>query len=246
MAQQNNLNASERLIVAADFSGSEGRTLVFNQVLELADTLAETNVIIKVNSALRAHGYDLIDELHARGLRVFADLKLNDIEATMRADGEFLREANPYIVTAMCCAGKNGLQALKAELPDTEVLGVTALTSLADEDTQAMFSCSTAEAVRRFAKQAEAAAVDGLINSPADLAELADEFGVLFSLNTPGIRPAWSLVKGDDQNAQRVMTPGDAIKAGADRIVVGRPITQAASPYQAVIRTLDEIESAID
>jgi orotidine-5'-phosphate decarboxylase len=193
---------------------------------------------------LRAHGYNLIDELHARGLKVFADLKLNDIPNTMASDGRLLREANPYIVTAMCSAGYAGLSALKAEIPETEVLGVTALTSLKDEDTRAMFSCSTTEAVLRFANQAHMADIQGLISSPAELAMLVEEFDLIFSLNTPGIRRAWAAVKGDDQNASRVMTPADAIRAGADRIVVGRPITRAANPLDAVRRTLDEIDAA--
>ncbi len=245
MTRDENLLAVERLIVAADFSSEDGRAGIFRKVLEFADSLAGTGVIIKVNSALRAHGYDLIDELHGRDLKVFADLKLNDIPATMAADGELLREANPYIVTAMCSAGVQGLKALKAELPNSEVLGVTALTSLTDDDTNAMFSCSTVEAVMRFASQAASAGVNGLINSPAELSELVKYFGLLFSLNTPGIRPAWSAVAGDDQNAKRVMTPGDAIRAGAHRIVIGRPITQAKSPRDAVLRTIEEIEQAL-
>ena len=245
MAQRNNLPAAERLIVAADFSGADGRIIVRDKVLWLADQLVDTGVILKANSALRAIGYDLIDELHARGLKVFADLKLNDIKNTMTNDGHLLREASPYIVTAMCSMGKAGLQALKLQLPDTEVLGVTTLTNLTDADTEAMFSCSTAEATLRFANQAVDAA-DGLISSPAELAELSKRYELVFSFNTPGIRPAWKQkVDGDDQNAKRVMTPANAIKAGADRIVVGRPITQVPNPLDAVRRTLDEIDEAL-
>jgi len=239
------LSPAERLIVAADFKDVTSRFEVYTKVLHLADQLADTGVVLKVNSALRAHGYDLIDEIHARGLRVFADLKLNDIPATLASDGELWREANPYILTAMCSTGKVALKALKDQLPDTEVLGVTALTSLKEEDTQAMFSCSTAAAVMRFAYQAQGAEIDGLISSPAELVDLTKEFELLFSYNTPGIRPAWALVEGDDQNSDRVMTPGKAIKAGADRIVIGRPITQAESPADAVARTVDEIASSV-
>jgi len=65
------------------------------------------------------------------------------------------------------------------------------------------------------------------------------------SYNTPNIRPAWALIANDDQNKDRVMTPGQAIKAGADRIVVGRPITQAKSPTDAVAWTIDEIAGAV-
>jgi orotidine-5'-phosphate decarboxylase len=136
------------------------------------------------------------------------------------------------------------MQALKAELPDTEVLGVTVLTSLKDADTQAMFTCSTVEAVMRFAQVAADAKIDGLISSAKEAEMLRAEFGILLSLNTPAIRPTWAIVPGDDQNPDRIMTPAKAIRAGADRIVVGRPIVNAESPYDAVMRTIEEIARA--
>lgn len=121
---------------------------------------------------------------------------------------------------------------------------MTALTSLKDPDTQAMFTCSTEEAVIRFAQVAADAKIDGLISSPKEAEALRAKFGVLMSLNTPAIRPTWAIVPGDDQNPERIMIPAKAIKAGANRIVIGRPITQARSPYEAVMRTIEEIASA--
>ncbi|OHA59252.1 MAG: orotidine 5'-phosphate decarboxylase [Candidatus Vogelbacteria bacterium RIFOXYD1_FULL_46_19] len=248
------LTPAERLIVAADFKPraimGQGRADVRSQVLTLADSLKGTGVIIKVNSALRACGYDLISEIQSHGLRVFADLKLIDIGETLSTDGVLLREAKPELLTTMCVAGFTAMQALKAELPDTEVLGVTVLTSLNDRDdgngnsTRTMFTCSTEEAVMRFAKVAAEAKIDGLISSPKEAAVLRAKFGLVLSLNTPAIRPKWAIVPGDDQNPDRIMTPAKAIQAGADRIVVGRPILQAKNPYDAVMRTLEEIASA--
>ena len=152
---QKMLKPAERLIVAADFKpapnqqfhASSRREWVRGEVLALADRLRDTGVYLKVNSALRACGYDLIEEIHWRGLRVFADLKLFDIGETLATDGVFLKEVKPELLTTVCVAGVNAMQALKAELPDTEVLGVTVLTNLNDTDTQAMFTCSTEEAV---------------------------------------------------------------------------------------------------
>ena len=241
------LTPAERLIVAADFkpTASNGREWVRAQVLALADSLSGTEVYLKVNSALRAAGYGLIDEIHSRGLRVFADLKLIDIGETLGTDGALLKEARPELLTTMCVSGITAMQALKAELPDTEVLGVTVLTSLKDADTQAMFTCSTEEAVMRFAQVAADAKIDGLISSPKEAEMLRAKFGVVLSLNTPAIRPTWAIVPGDDQNPDRIMTPVKAIKAGADRIVVGRPITKSPYPYGAVQRTIEEIASAI-
>src|SRR3989338_8062189 len=249
------LTAAERLIVAADFKPAEPQTLeilphplrniVENKVLTLADSLRGTGVYLKVNSALRACGYDLIDEIHSRGLRVFADLKLFDIKETLSIDGILLKEAKPELLTTVCVAGVAAMQALKAELQDTEVLGVTVLTSLTDADTNAMFTCSTEEAVMRFAQVAANAKIDGLISSPMEAAALRAEFGLVLTLNTAGGRPTWANVPGDDQNPDRIMTPEKAIRAGADRIVVGRPITQAKNPYDAVMRTIEEIQSAL-
>mgnify|MGYP000991530566 CR=1 FL=1 len=243
------LTPAERLIVAADFkpTGSNGREWVKAQVLALADSLNGTGVYLKVNSALRATGYGLIDEIHSRGLRVFADMKLIDIGETLSTDGALLREAKPELLTTMCVSGITAMQALKTELPDTEVLGVTVLTSLKDADTQAMFTCSTEEAVMRFAQVAADARIDGLISSPKEAEVLRAKFGVILSLNTPAIRPTWATVPSDDQNPERIMTPAKAIKAGADRIVVGRPITkppQGVSSRDAVMRTIEEITSA--
>lgn len=243
---QRTLTSAERLIVAADFKpeGQNGRDWVKTQVLTLADSLKGTGVYLKVNSALRACGYDLISEIQSRGLGVFADLKLIDISETLSTDGVLLREAKPEILTTMCVAGVKAVQALKLELPNTEVLGVTVLTSLNEADTQAMFTCSTEEAVMRFAQVGADGMVDGFISSPREAEVLRANFGLVLSLNTPAIRPTWAIVPGDDQNPARIMTPAKAIKAGADRIVVGRPITRAEKPYEAVMRTIDEIALA--
>lgn len=240
------LTPAERLIVAADFkpTSPNGKEWVRSRVLELADSLEGTGVYLKVNSALRACGYDLIDEIHVRGLRVFADLKLFDIGGTLSIDGILLKEAKPELLTTVCSAGVIAMQALKDELPETEVLGVTVLTSLKDADTQTMFTCSTEEAVMRFAQVAADAKIDGLISSPKEAEMLRAKFGIVMSLNTPAIRPKWATVLDDDQNPDRIMTPEKAVKAGADRIVVGRPIVRAEKPYDAVMWTLEEIALA--
>ncbi|MFZ1987642.1 MAG: orotidine-5'-phosphate decarboxylase [Minisyncoccia bacterium] len=244
---QKTLTPAERLIVAADFKPTtpNGKGWAKAKVLALADSLKGTGVYLKVNSALRACGYDLIGEIQSRGLRVFADLKLIDIGETLSTDGVLIREAKPELLTTMCVAGLAAMQALKAELPDTEVLGVTVLTSMNEEDVQRIFSCRIDEAVLRLADVAMVAGIDGLISSPKEVELLRSYVSRSLTLNTPGVRPLWSIVKGDDQNPNRVMTPTEAIKVGADRIVVGRPITQAENPHDAVMRTIEEIASAM-
>lgn len=237
------LKPAERLIVAADFKPvlHGGRSGVMKRILAFAHQLKNLGVYLKVNSALRALGYDLIDGIHDAGLRVFADFKLNDIPETLLTDGEFLKEAQPELLTVMCSTGVDGMRKLKSELPNIEILGVTVLTTFNDEECERSFGDTVENKVHEFALMAEEAEIDGLILSPKDLEFIQDNTTRQFSLNTPGIRPKWSLVEGDDQ--KRVATPAQAIKAGATRIVVGRPIVQAKDPYDAVMRTIEEIAS---
>jgi len=249
------LKPEERLIVAADYSPNDFGSIqgVESKVLALAKELEGLGVYIKVNSVLRAVGYGLITKLHNLGLKVFADLKLIDIPNTMRTDGEMLAEVKPEILTVMCCAGIDGMNAVQKVLGDTtEILGVTVLTNLDEKECQGIFTCSTKVGVLRFARMAQSAGLGGLILSPKEVDDVLNErFEPTLSLNTPGIRPAWSLVEGDDQS--RVLTPQKAIENGAERIVMGRPIVKAGAndkglpqnPREAVERTLEEIKTGL-
>lgn len=240
------LKTEERLIVAADYSPLDygGISGVEEKVLELADLLKGTGVYIKTNSILRAVGYGLVNRLHDLGLKVFADLKLIDIPNTMKTDGEFLAEVQPDILTVMACAGIDGMRSVQSVIGgNTEVLGVTVLTSLDDEECKAIFTCSSEEGVVRFAHMAQSAGLGGLILSPKEVGLLKDDVELTLSLNTPGIRPAWGLVEGDDQS--RVLTTVKAIANGSKRVVIGRPITTAKNPRDAVLKTLDEIEEGL-
>lgn len=248
------LRIEERLIVAADYSPKKfgGIKGVEKKVLELAKQLEGLGVYIKVNSALRATGYGLITKIHDLGLKVFADLKLIDIPYTMKTDGEMLAEVHPEILTVMCCAGIDGMNAVQKDLNTTEILGVTILTSLNEEECQAIFTCSTKAGVLKFARMAQLAELGGLILSPKEVEIINNRFELTLSLNTPGIRPLWSFVEGDDQ--KRVLTPREAIKNGAQRIVMGRPITQAGpnnknlpqNSREAAELTLKEIQTGLN
>ena len=247
------LRPEERLIVAADFSPKDfgGILGVKKRVIELAQDLEGLGVYIKVNSILRAAGYDLINQLHDLGLKVFADLKIIDIPNTMATDAAMLAEVKPEILTVMACAGIDGMYIVQKNLPNTEVLGVTVLTSLNEEECQALFTCSTKAGVLKFSRMAQLAGLGGLILSPKELEVVASRVELSLSLNTPGIRPIWSIVEGDDQS--RVLTPQQAIENGAKRIVLGRPIVKACknnkgfpqNPREAVERTLEEIKKGL-
>ncbi|MEI8339816.1 MAG: orotidine-5'-phosphate decarboxylase [bacterium] len=243
------LEVCERLIVAADFkpvNRNMDPDVEIDLILEeLADAIGSTGVYIKINSGLRCLGHDAIRLLHRSGLKVFGDLKLNDIPETLSTEGYILEKFKPELLTVMCTTGVKSMAALKNELPNTEILGVTVLTHLGENECVRMFGCPIDAAVMKFAEIAAEAKIDGLILSPREVSMIRAIHGNLFTYNTPAIRPAWSVVAGDDQNKKRVMTPAEAIKAGADRIVVGRPILQAPSMYDAIMRTLEEIDQVI-
>jgi orotidine-5'-phosphate decarboxylase len=136
------------------------------------------------------------------------------------------------------------MKLLRSKLfPDTEVLGVTVLTNLTYRDTDLMYGATVEETVKNLVFYALGSVV-GFVCSPKEVSMLREAYGEFtFTLNTPGIRTIWTKVEGDDQNPVRIMTPAGAILAGADRIVVGRPIVRAESPYDAVMRTIEEIAS---
>jgi orotidine-5'-phosphate decarboxylase len=243
-----NLSSPARLIVAADFEPDfRGAGGVERDVLQLADSLADTGVCLKVNSALRACGYGLIRKIQSRGLKVFADLKLNDIPNTMKTDGALLALYSPDIVTVMASSGVDGMRALKSVLPSAEVLAVTVLTSLDYKQCAKIFNRSVEAVVLSSAELARQSGLNGLVASALELRTLRiafpEEVWPDMTISTPGIRPKWAVVAGDDQS--RTMTPSEAISTGATRIVVGRPITQSKDPKAAVLRTIEEIASAI-
>ena len=247
----------ERLIVAADYSPEEygGIEGVRKKVLGLARDLKGTGVLIKVNSILRASGYGLVEDLHNLGVEVFADLKLVDIKNTMKTDGKMLSEINPKIVTVMGCAGIEGIKAVQEVLgSNTEVLVVTVLTSLDDDDCQLIFGCPTSAGVLKFARMAQLAGAGGLILSPAEIKDLKKRSEITLGMNAPNFRPDWSFIEDDDQNADRSLTIAEAFKNGAKRAVMGRAIINAKpnnnglpqSPREAVELTLEEIKTGLD
>jgi orotidine-5'-phosphate decarboxylase len=236
----------ERLIVAADYEPTidGGIKEVREKVLALAKQLKDMGIYIKINSILRACGYDLIVQLHDLGLQVMADLKLVDIPATMKIDGQLLSEVGPELVTVMANASIEGMSSLRYVLPHTELLAVTILTSLDEDECQQVFGCSTKAGVVRFARMAQMAGFQGLVLSPKEVEVIRKRKEIGLSVNTPGIRPLWSLVEGDDQ--KRTGTPEEVILAGGDRVIIGRPITKAKDPREAVQKTLDEIQATLE
>jgi len=229
------LAARDRLIVALDTpDAGEARRLV--------ERIGEGVIFYKVGMELAyGGGLELVPELVQAGKQVFLDLKLHDIPNTVerataqaaRLGARFLTvHAYPQTMRAAVAGAKGS---------GTQILAVTVLTSSDDADlSEACYRFGVVETVRRRADQAHELGVEGLVASAAEAALIRQTVGQAMLLVTPGIRPA-AAAAGDQK---RVATPAEAIRNGADYLVVGRPITQAPDPRAAAEAIIAEIAAA--
>ena len=166
----------------------------------------------------------------ASGAQLFLDLKLSDIPATVGGAARSVARLRPDLLTVHALAGPAAIEAAVRALPSARVVAVTVLTSLSDADLDAMGLAGPAgDAARRLACLAVAAGARGLVCSPREVTAVRAEVGPDILLVTPGVRPAG---QGSDDQA-RVATPEEALEAGADLLVIGRPITSASDPGAA-------------
>ena len=182
-----------------------------------------------------APGPEGVVRLSAQGRPVFLDLKLHDIPNTVAGAVRALLPLEPAILTIHAAGGGAMMRAAaeaarEAGAKRPKIVGVTILTSLDDDDLAGMgWEMEVSDAVRRLAGEASENGLDGVVCSPHEAARLRADLGPEFLLVVPGIRPSWS-ASGDQK---RVMTPAQAAQAGADVLVVGRPITGAENPAEA-------------
>lgn len=200
---------------------------------------------IKVGSMLfNALGPSVVRDLVARGWRVFVDLKLHDIPHQVEGSVQVLGDLGASLVTVHTGGGPEMLEAAaRAAAPfEMGVLGVTVLTSMDGAALEAVgVAASPADAVLQRAQLAWRSGVKGVVASPLEAAMIRRALPEI-ELVTPGIRPAGSAV-GDQK---RIATPAAAIAAGATRLVVGRPILQAADPAEATRQILSAIATAVE
>jgi orotidine-5'-phosphate decarboxylase len=231
------LPARERVIVALDVSDSAA-------ALEIAGALGDLVQWFKVGLELYlSAGNQIVHALKGRGCSVFLDLKLHDIPNTVAGAVRSAASAGADMLTLHASGGPAMLAAAAEAAAKLEsapkLLAVSVLTSIDAAQLQSIgVSSSPAEQVLRLAGLASEAGISGLVASSEEVASLRASFPN-FTLVIPGIRPAGSSV-GDQK---RVATPEAAIRAGADYLVIGRPITQAADPVAAVRAILSEIEA---
>ena len=178
-----------------------------------------------------ANGEEGVLRIGERGLAVFLDLKLHDIPNTVGKAVGAIAHLRPAILTVHAAGGREMMQAAKdAAPPDTKVVGVTVLTSIDQSDLAAAgVAGSPAEQVERLAALAQEAGIDGIVCSGAEVAQARAAWPDGF-LVVPGIRPEGS----DTADQKRIVTPRQALDDGASVLVVGRPVTAANNPGQAL------------
>lgn len=222
-----------RIIVALDYADAA-------DALAIVDRLAPALCRLKVGKELFTRsGPELVREFVGRGFDVFLDLKFHDIPNTVAQACRAAAELGVWMVNVHAQGGRKMMTAAREALNDAGgrrplLIAVTILTSLGAEDlAEVGLSGSPADNVLRLATLARDSGLDGVVCSPREATALAGSLGPAFRLVTPGVRPAGA--SADDQ--KRVMTPGQAVAAGAHYLVVGRPITQAPDPI-AVLRAI--------
>lgn len=225
----NSLNNHSRIIVALDFSKEA-------DALALVERLDPSRCRLKVGKEMfTRNGPQLVEKLVAKGYDVFLDLKFHDIPNTVAGACRSAAELGVWMINVHALGGKRMMEAACEALDKSAtrplLIAVTILTSMGEQDIAQIGLLGTpADNVKRLAQLAQESGLDGVVCSPKEVALLRETVSADFRLVTPGIRPAWS-EKGDQL---RITTPADAIRLGSDYLVIGRPITAADDPLQAL------------
>ncbi len=230
---------NRKVIVALDFPGKEKG----NHIIQ---ALAGSGCWTKVGLELYAHeGPNIVRELKNQGFSVFLDLKLHDIPNTVVGAVRTLAKLEPDMLDVHCSGGYDMMARAVETAREAErstgkrplMIGVTVLTSMSGETlhTELGVAKELNEQVLFLARLAQRAGMDGVVASAQEAAFLRKALGPEFIIVTPGIRPAWS----QHYDQVRVVTPKDALAAGSSYLVVGRPITGAEDPRQALEKLWD-------
>lgn len=218
------------ILVALDYDNK-------NHALQLIDKLDPNMCRLKVGKEMfTLFGPQLVKDIHDRGFDLFLDLKFHDIPNTVAKAVAAAAELGVWMTNVHASGGLAMMEAAKkALLPYGDkapmLIAVTVLTSMSDDDLKLLgINVPAFEHVQRLAKLTQQAGLDGVVCSAQEATVLKSLLGQDFKLVTPGIRPVGS----DAGDQHRVMTPPQAIAAGSDYLVIGRPITKAADPLAAL------------
>ncbi len=236
------IDPKEKIIVALD-------TADMRFAKKLISSLKDLVKIFKVgNEFFTACGPKAVQLVRDAGAQVFLDLKYHDIPNTVAQAARVAVSLEVFMFNVHISGGLQMMQeacmasadeARKRNLSSPKLIGVTLLTSLSQEEVtkQIGISKSINDTVLHYAELAQKAGLDGVVASPREIELIRSKLGSEFLIVTPGIRPAWA-ERGDQE---RVMTPQEALKLGADYIVIGRPITGVKDPRQAALRIFEDL-----
>jgi orotidine-5'-phosphate decarboxylase len=237
--------AKGQLIFALDTDDAQ-------KIKKLLELLAHSLLWVKTGfQALSVLGPNCLGDLKENGYNVFLDLKFHDISNTVARDVGTMTKRGAHMINMHASGGLEMMQAARKSAEDVTaengipmpiLLGVTVLTSMNETVFENLFASQRklTEHVVYLAKEAKAAGLDGVCASPLEIEPIRKACGDDFVIVTPGIRPEWAS-QGDQR---RFTTPAEAIRRGANYIVVGRPILEATDPFKAALNILDEIKKA--
>jgi orotidine-5'-phosphate decarboxylase len=229
-----------KIIIALDYPNAA-------PALALADRLEPSLCRLKVGKELfTAAGPAVLEKLMTRGFEIFLDLKFHDIPNTTAQACKAAASLGIWMINVHALGGRKMMEAAREAIARSEeqpkLIAVTVLTSMVQQDLAEIgINAASADMVLRLATLARDSGLDGVVCSAQEAALLRKHCGNEFCLVTPGIRPASA--SHDDQS--RVMTPQAALQAGSSYLVIGRPITQAADPLQALLDINQELAESL-
>ena len=232
---------STQLIFPLDFAD-------LSQALKYVNLLKDHVHVFKIGLELFVSaGPDAIKGvLEAGGSRIFLDMKFHDIPETVRRALKAPYIQDVEFITVHSSDGPEMLKAAVSSVPDkTRILAVTVLTSLGEAELKNILllrdDVALTDLVIHRAKMAKASGCAGIVCSGQEISVIREHLGREFIVVTPGVRPVWSLIPGDDQ--KRIVKPRDAARLGADYIVVGRPIRDSKDPVEAAVKIIEEMKN---
>lgn len=239
------MEAKDRVVLALDVDTRE-------EALALTRELTPYVGVFKVGMQLfNSTGPDIVRQINDMGGRVFVDLKFHDIPNTVAAAGRVMTRLNCHMFNVHAAGGSEMMRQVAEQVAkeakrlgvDQPIsLAVTVLTSISQQELEKemyVSGLSVEELVVKWALMAKDAGISGVVCSPREIQAIRSACGPPFKIVTPGIRPAWS----EKNDQKRVTTPREALELGADYMVIGRPITEAASPVDAARRIIEELEA---
>jgi orotidine-5'-phosphate decarboxylase len=233
----------EKIIVALDVGSRQ-------EALSLVSRLKGAQVFKIGMELFTAEGPGLLEEITGQRKKAFLDLKYHDIPNTVAGAVRSAARHGVFMLTLHASGGKEMLakareaaaqEAAKSGKSRPYLLGVTVLTSLKEAELKDIGTFApVTEQVLRLASLTKKAGLDGIVCAPQEIEIIKKELGKDFIVVTPGIRPAWAAA----HDQKRIMTPAEALKKGADYLVIGRPITAAPSPREAFLKIVEELKQA--